>query len=127
MREALSNLVTNAIDAVQNGGSVQLRAIATSEAGDGGEMVVISVRDDGQGVAPNSLEHIFEPFRRGAADVSRKAEGTGLGLAISRKLMERHGGTLKIQSTVGVGTIARAVFPAERIISRVTAVHASAS
>jgi signal transduction histidine kinase len=48
--------------------------------------------------------------------VARKIEGTGLGLAISRKLMELHGGTLTLASRLGAGTIATALFPAERLI-----------
>lgn len=94
LRQVFANLVTNAIDAVQNGGSIQLRAIATSPAGDHGEMVVVSVRDDGQGVAPNSLEHIFEPFF-----TTKEETGTGLGLWISKQIVEKHMGAIEVRSS----------------------------
>jgi len=94
LRQVFANLVTNAIDAVQNGGSIQLRAFVTSEAGDGGEMIVTSVRDDGQGVAPNSLEHIFEPFF-----TTKEQTGTGLGLWISKQIVEKHMGSIEVHSS----------------------------
>jgi signal transduction histidine kinase len=80
-----------------------------------GITLALVVEDTGVGIPPDALPHIFEPFRRGVAHVSRKAEGTGLGLAISRKLMERHGGTLDLQSMPGIGTVARANFPPDRV------------
>jgi two-component system cell cycle sensor histidine kinase PleC len=109
--QVLLNLLTNAIKFTPAGGTVTVRV-------DAAEDLSLVVQDTGEGIPAEVLPHIFEPFRRGAADVSRKAEGTGLGLAISRKLMERHGGTLDIDSTHGVGTVARAVFPAVRLIKR---------
>ena len=109
--QVLLNLLTNAIKFTAAGGTVRMRV----ESDDG---LALIVEDTGEGIPPEVLPHIFEPFQRGAADVSRKAEGTGLGLAISRKLMERHGGTLEIESTPGVGTTARAVFPRARLITR---------
>jgi signal transduction histidine kinase len=109
--QVLLNLLTNAIKFTPAGGVVTVRVDADGD-------LALVVQDTGEGIPADILPHIFEPFRRGAADVSRKAEGTGLGLAISRKLMERHGGTLELESTPGVGTVARAVFPAARLIDR---------
>ena len=109
MVQVLLNLLTNAVKFTPAGGTVTVRVEADED-------LTLVVQDTGEGIAPDILPHIFEPFRRGAADVSRKAEGTGLGLAISRKLMERHGGTLDIESTPGAGTRARAVFPAARLV-----------
>jgi len=106
--QVMLNLLTNAIKFTGAGGSVTVRIEC------GPELTLI-VEDTGVGIPPESMPHVFEPFQRGAAHISRKAEGTGLGLAISRKLMERHGGTLDLESTPGVGTIARAVFPASRL------------
>jgi len=109
--QVLLNLLTNAVKFTPAGGVVTVRVEA-------GEDLALVVQDTGAGIPAEILPHIFEPFRRGAADVSRKAEGTGLGLAISRKLMERHGGSLDIESTPGEGTTARAVFPAARLVRR---------
>jgi PAS domain S-box-containing protein len=111
--QVLLNLLTNGVKFTAAGGTVKVGI----EAGPGLGVALV-VEDTGEGIPPDVLPHVFEPFRRGAADVSRKAEGTGLGLAISRKLMERHGGTLEIDSTPGVGTTARAVFPPERLVAR---------
>lgn len=93
LRQVFANLVTNAIDAVQNGGCIHMRAIAVSSADDGGEMVVISVRDNGQGIAPGSLEHIFEPFF-----TTKESTGTGLGLWISKQIVEKHMGSIEVHS-----------------------------
>jgi PAS domain S-box-containing protein len=111
--QVLLNLLTNAVKFTSRGGAVTMRI--ETEGVDAGAGLSLVVEDTGVGIPPEILPHIFEPFRRGSADVSRKAEGTGLGLAISRKLMERHAGTLDIQSTPGSGTTARAVFPAARV------------
>lgn len=67
-----------------------------------GNMVVLSVVDQGQGIANEDLPHIFERFYR--ADKSRSQDGYGLGLSIAQKVVESHGGTLTVQSTVGQGT-----------------------
>ncbi len=106
--QVMLNLLTNAIKFTGPAGSVTVRIEMRSD-------LIVFVEDTGVGIPPEAMPHIFEPFQRGAAHISRKAEGTGLGLAISRKLMERHGGSLEIDSTPGVGTVARATFPADRL------------
>ncbi len=119
--QVLLNLLSNAIKFTGIGGSVKVSVEVNAEG------LVLSVKDTGIGIPAEALPTIFEPFQRGAAHVSRKAEGTGLGLAISRKLMERHGGTLDLQSTPGIGTIARAVFPTSRIFASMAAVKVDAA
>jgi signal transduction histidine kinase len=78
--------------------------------------LAVQVIDTGCGISEKALAKVFDPFQRGDSMVARKIEGTGLGLAISRKLMELHGGTLTLASRLGAGTIATAIFPAERLI-----------
>jgi signal transduction histidine kinase len=112
MMQVLLNLLSNAIKFTGTGGSATVRAELT-EAG-----VELSVSDTGVGIPPEALPHVFEPFRRGVANISRKAEGTGLGLAISRKLMVRHDGTLELHSAPGMGTRAVAFFPRSRILAQ---------
>lgn len=94
LRQVFANLVTNAIDAIQNRGCIHLQATATPGVGDSGDTVVISVRDNGQGVAPSSLEHIFEPFF-----TTKEITGTGLGLWISKQIVEKHAGSIEVQSS----------------------------
>jgi signal transduction histidine kinase len=93
--QVLSNLVGNAIKFTPTGGSLTLRARKV----DG--MVRISVKDNGPGIPPEDLPHIFERFWR-ASGVSER--GTGLGLSIVKTIVEAHGGSLWVETQVGVGS-----------------------
>ncbi|MEI8356321.1 MAG: HAMP domain-containing sensor histidine kinase, partial [Deltaproteobacteria bacterium] len=90
--QLLLNLMKNAIQAMPNGGllTVSLRVK--------GGIAELTVRDNGIGIQPEHLHHIFEPFW------TSKAQGTGLGLALCSKVAEEHGGHLTVESTVGIGT-----------------------
>ena len=66
----------------------------------------IRIADTGCGIPADQLERVFEPFHQVENELSRATNGTGLGLPLSRKLAERHGGTLVLESTVGRGTTA---------------------
>jgi len=83
LRQALLNLVLNAAQAVDGAGHVRVE----TDSADG--MARVRVSDDGPGVAPEIAARLFEPFATG------KATGTGLGLAIARRIVERHGGSLR--------------------------------
>jgi PAS domain S-box-containing protein len=106
------NLLSNAVKFSDRGGRVGVELALDNES------VRLSIKDSGIGIEPEAMPGLFEPFSRGSASTAHKTDGTGLGLAISRKLMERHGGRLEIQSTPGKGTTAIAIFPAERLASR---------
>jgi signal transduction histidine kinase len=71
--------------------------------------VEIAVADTGPGIAPEELETIFEEFKQ--ARDGKRAEGTGLGLPLSRKLVELHGGRLRVESVVGRGSTFRFTIP----------------
>ncbi len=71
---------------------------------------MFSVRDSGPGIAPEALPHIFERFYRG--QVSRTGRGAGLGLSIAKELVEAQGGTLKVESELGQGTVFTMTLPA---------------
>ncbi len=86
--QVVMNLVTNALDAAPDGGTVVLRTEATERG------FLLTVRDNGPGVASGMEEKMFEPF----FTTKPAGQGTGLGLAISRQIMEQHGGTLTLQS-----------------------------
>ena len=113
VEQVLRNLVTNAIKYSPNGGTIRLHvsAVVMGEgnkhwpAGDEPPThVLISVRDEGIGIAPEHLELIFERFYRVDGEATRKAGGSGLGLAICRGIVEAHGGTIWAESTPGEGS-----------------------
>lgn len=99
MAQVLNNLVANALRHTREGEIV----LAAREAEN--QRIVIDVRDTGSGIAPEDLPHIFERFYR--ADPARTRESgqsAGLGLAIAKAIVEAHGGTISVISTVGIGT-----------------------
>lgn len=103
LNQAISNLLTNAINYTPPGGSIDLKtAFVRSSAGEA--WVTVEVSDDGTGILPSEMEHIFERFYRGSASKKTKAPGTGLGLPISREIIERMGGKITVQTTPGKGS-----------------------
>ncbi|MGE5223002.1 MAG: GAF domain-containing protein [Omnitrophica WOR_2 bacterium] len=100
--QAISNLLTNAINYTPSGGTILLKS-AYQDA-DGSQWVLVHVVDDGYGIDPEELNHIFERFFRGSASQQAKASGTGLGLPISMEIIERMGGRLRVESTPGKGS-----------------------
>ena len=103
IRQVLLNLIQNAAEAMEDGGTVTVRASDFPEGGG----IVLAVQDDGPGIAPDQLKRVFEPF------FSTKFSGTGLGLAIARSLVEQHGGTLQVDSEVGRGTNFYLILPGD--------------
>jgi signal transduction histidine kinase len=103
-RQVLSNLAENALRHTTSG-SVTLFADRTPDG------VWLGVRDTGSGIPDEHLPRIFERFYRADPGRSREAGGTGLGLSIVRHLAEAHGGRVRAESTVGVGTTIAALFP----------------
>ncbi|WP_432869323.1 HAMP domain-containing sensor histidine kinase [Microbispora rosea] len=98
LRQAVGNLVSNAVRHTPPGGTVSL--LARRADGD----VVIDVADTGSGIAPDDLPLVFERFWRVEKSRSRRSGGSGLGLPIARKLAEAHGGSLSATSIVGEGS-----------------------
>ncbi|MFJ1785946.1 sensor histidine kinase [Streptomyces anulatus] len=101
LRQAVGNLVSNAVRHTPEGGRVTLRAYA-HEVGDG--TVLVEVTDTGSGIPPEDLPHVFDRFWRAEKSRSRRTGGSGLGLAIVRKLVEAHGGTVDATSVEGEGS-----------------------
>jgi signal transduction histidine kinase len=95
-KQALINLIVNAIQALPNGGRIVVRARRLE--GDTERTVEVSVIDDGPGIAPDLRGRVFQPF------FTTKASGTGLGLAIVKRIAETHQGEVTVESTPGVGT-----------------------
>jgi signal transduction histidine kinase len=98
VKQVLVNLLSNAVKFTREGGTVSVRAARL----DGG--VEIAVSDTGIGIAPEDQGLIFEEFRQVGTDYARKREGTGLGLALSRRLVELHGGKIRVESELGRGS-----------------------
>jgi two-component system NtrC family sensor kinase len=94
LQQAIVALATNAIDAMPDGGTLTLRAVAS------GRKVNVQITDTGCGIPAENLTKIFDPFFT-TKDVGR---GTGLGLAVCYGIVSEHGGRLDVRSTVGVGT-----------------------
>ncbi|WP_433973048.1 ATP-binding protein [Tunturiibacter lichenicola] len=101
IRQVLTNLISNAIDAVSVGGSIWLSA---TEHTTGTE---IAVRDNGQGMNEETRRQLFQPFYSTKGDL-----GNGLGLYISQEIVERHGGKINVETAEGHGTQMKLFFPA---------------
>ena len=99
----LRNLLSNAVRYGKENGCVQI-GLRSAEG-----KAILSVCDDGIGVAPEEREKIFERFYR--SDSSRSVQGTGLGLPMVRRIAQLHGGTVELESEVGRGSTFRVVFP----------------
>jgi len=96
MRQALLNLVINAVQSMPRGGTVKLSA--TEESRDGAAWARVDVVDRGAGIPPEIVERLFEPF------FTTKAAGTGLGLAVVKRIVDAHKGEIAIDSTPGRGS-----------------------
>jgi signal transduction histidine kinase len=115
IKQVLFNLVTNAIKYSPNGGEIELAVQATDtesqsatllpEGHPAGEWVIVSVRDQGIGIAEEDIPHVWERFYRVDNSNTRRIGGTGLGLHIARSLVELHGGRIWLESEVGKGSI----------------------
>jgi signal transduction histidine kinase/CheY-like chemotaxis protein len=104
--QILRNLISNALKFTERG-EVRVSAAMEPE----GKAVVFSVADTGIGIAPEDQERIFEEFVQLEAPVKQQVKGTGLGLALSRRLAELLGGSLSVESELGVGSTFTTVIP----------------
>ncbi|MGB8212429.1 MAG: HAMP domain-containing sensor histidine kinase [Anaerolineales bacterium] len=98
IEQVLDNLVTNAIKFSPPGSRVQisLRAAETE--------ILLSVKDEGPGIPPDELETLFKPFQRTSVKSSGGEKSTGLGLVIVKRIVEGHGGRIRVESQVGAGS-----------------------
>jgi PAS domain S-box-containing protein len=114
LQQVLANLLDNAIK-FTDWGTVRLAATVAHPAGSGPEGVLrFEVGDTGVGIPAEAIGGLFQPFHRVHAHVAGGPEGTGLGLAISRRLAERLGGEIGVQSAPGVGTTFTVTIPVRR-------------
>jgi len=94
----LYNLISNALKFTPRGGTVKVSARIE------GDHVRILVTDTGIGIAPEHLPRLFREFEQLPQDAGTRPEGTGLGLALTKRLVELHGGTVRVESTRGQGS-----------------------
>ena len=100
---AVGNLVDNALRFTPENGSIQIALVEHAKDFE------IAVSDNGSGIAPEHLPRVFDRFYR--AESSRGSDGAGLGLALVKSIVDLHGGTARIQSEIGRGTIVSLTFP----------------
>jgi two-component system phosphate regulon sensor histidine kinase PhoR len=106
VEQVLRNLVSNAVKYIPNGKTIQIRWQQTVNGN-----TQLRVIDDGPGIPPEHHDRLFERFYRVDKGRSRDVGGTGLGLAIVKHIMQSHGGTVQVQSTVGQGAEFICTFP----------------
>ncbi|HAS54587.1 MAG TPA: hybrid sensor histidine kinase/response regulator [Nitrospiraceae bacterium] len=99
VKQVLINLLSNAIKYNRAGGTVEVTCGASDE-----KRMRISVQDTGEGLPPEKIAHLFQPFNRLGQEASAE-EGTGIGLVVSKRLVEVMGGEIGVESTVGVGSV----------------------
>lgn len=105
MKQTVINLLSNAVKFTDEGGRVRIRAKSRPNA------IQISIEDTGCGIPADALKRIGQPFEQVQSQMSKNHTGTGLGLAIAKSMIELHGGSMKVRSTVGVGTIVSVRIP----------------
>lgn len=113
LKQILINLLSNAIKFSLGEGKVSIIARWGPAKG-----FVFEIADMGIGIAQKDIPAILIPFKQVDSDLNRKFEGTGLGLPLSKSLVEMHGGSLELQSELGVGTTVTVRFPAARVVAR---------
>jgi GAF domain-containing protein len=101
LKQALLNLSLNAVEAMPNGGQLNLRTRYLPDTGG----VLLTVSDTGMGIPSEALPNVFDPF------FTTKESGTGLGLAITHDIIRRHGGRIEVESEIGQGTSFRVWLP----------------
>jgi len=110
MRQALVNLLDNAIKFTPEGGKVDLEVAAAPD----DETVHLKVRDTGIGMESEQMAHVFKPFSQADSRLSRNYDGAGLGLALVSRLVELHGGSVGVESVVNQGSEFTIVLPLRR-------------
>lgn len=98
LKQLMINLLSNALRHTDSGGLVTMRLQSS------GDIVTVTVQDNGHGIDPKHLPHLFDRFYRADRDTARNSEGTGLGLPIAKEIVTAHQGTITVDSEVGKGS-----------------------
>ena len=105
--QAVDNLVSNALKFTERGGTVRVEVEPPEDGG-----ALVRVVDSGIGIPPDELARLTERFYRATTATRRAIPGVGLGLSITKAVVEAHGGTVTVESTVGEGTCFTLALPA---------------
>jgi signal transduction histidine kinase len=107
LRQIISNLLANGMDALRDHGTMYIRVSRASSLKEGGPNIHLTIADNGCGIRTENLKRIFEPFF-----TTKESVGTGLGLWVTQELVRKHNGTIKVRSRKDKGTVFRIAFPA---------------
>jgi len=100
-QSVLLNMIINALDATEPGGNINIYTATGLSASDTGHKgVEITIADTGSGIPPDNLDKLFDPF----FTTKEVGQGTGLGLSVSYGIVQRHRGTIRVQSELGKGS-----------------------
>ena len=107
VKQIFVNLLSNAVKFTPDDGriTVRIRVLPNS--------IVLMIADTGIGIAPASLRRLGNPFEQVESQLTKTYQGSGLGLAIARSLTSLHGGTMRLRSKLGTGTVVRITLPRE--------------
>ena len=112
VKQILLNLLSNSVKFTPEGGEIEVKVSLNDK-----RAMVLSVKDTGIGITEADQKIILDPFCQGGKTFTRSFAGTGLGLTLVKALTELHGGSLLLESKVGVGTTVTTTFPPERCLS----------
>jgi two-component system, cell cycle sensor histidine kinase PleC len=104
-KQIMVNLLSNAVKFTPEGGRVVVRSYVQRD------RIVFLIADTGIGIAPHSLARLGRPFEQVESQLTKTYHGSGLGLAIARSLTNLHGGSMKLRSKLGAGTVVRVSLP----------------
>src|SRR5262245_59814293 len=107
VKQIIVNLLSNAVKFTPDDGRVTVRSHVLPNS------IVLMIADTGIGIAPASLRRLGKPFEQVESQLTKTYQGSGLGLAIARSLTSLHGGTMRLRSKLGTGTVVRIVLPRE--------------
>jgi len=105
VKQIIVNLLSNAVKFTPDDGKVVVRGQMLSDS------IVLMIADTGIGIAPESLRRLGKPFEQVESQLTKTYQGSGLGLAIARSLTNLHGGSMKLRSKLGAGTVVRVTLP----------------
>ncbi|MGP9811935.1 PAS domain-containing sensor histidine kinase [Rhodopseudomonas sp. NSM] len=105
IKQILINLLSNAVKFTPDGGRVMVRSRTLPNS------IVMMIADSGIGIAPQSLRRLGQPFEQVESQLSKTYHGSGLGLAIAKSLTKLHGGSMRLRSTLGAGTVVMVTLP----------------
>ena len=120
VKQIIVNLLSNAVKFTPDGGKVVVRSRVFSDS------MMLMIADTGIGIAPQSLARLGRPFEQVESQLSKTYHGSGLGLAIARSLTQLHGGSMRLRSKLGTGTVVCVSLPLDARKARAKVSEAAA-